>query len=197
MIPLLLITAALAAEPDWHRVSHSCCRVTVDSVDGASQFHGTGCLVRPNLVLTNHHVVKDRRGLVTLVFPDKTTAVGVVVKSDERWDLAAVRIDPLELKPLPLAARPPGHLSRVWAGGFGPINRNRWRVVGGPLIGYVSTSPSGDKDTLDVPGVTEQGSSGGPIVNEYGEIVGVLWGSSTTTVGTSVRLVRRFMEGLE
>jgi Do/DeqQ family serine protease len=54
---------------------------------------GSGVIVRPNgLIVTNHHVVKDA-GQITVVLADRREFPAKVVTSDERADLAILKID--------------------------------------------------------------------------------------------------------
>ena len=55
---------------------------------------GSGVVVRPDgLVITNHHVIKDASE-ITVVFADRREFDANLIGSDERTDLAVLRIDP-------------------------------------------------------------------------------------------------------
>lgn len=55
---------------------------------------GSGVVVRPEgLVVTNHHVIKDASE-ITVVFADRQEFDAKLIGSDERTDLAVLRIDP-------------------------------------------------------------------------------------------------------
>jgi len=53
---------------------------------------GTGFFVRPNLVLTNYHVVEDSK-FVEIKFHSGLEILGKVIDSDVRLDLALIRTD--------------------------------------------------------------------------------------------------------
>ena len=55
---------------------------------------GSGVIVRPDgLVVTNHHVIKDASS-ITVVLADRREFDAALVGTDERTDLAVLRIDP-------------------------------------------------------------------------------------------------------
>jgi len=83
---LLLATTSKGAEPPaW------CVQIDVKDTYGSS--HGSGSLVSPSLVLTNHHVVKERKSSAVKVwFPNGEVVDGKVIKVDQINDLAAIRV---------------------------------------------------------------------------------------------------------
>ncbi len=58
-----------------YRASHSVCRIEIGSAGGRRPSYGTGFLIAPNLLITNHHV-----------FPDKATAARSLAQFDYEFD---------------------------------------------------------------------------------------------------------------
>ncbi|MHC4370216.1 MAG: S1 family peptidase, partial [Planctomycetota bacterium] len=119
-IPLLILFLALfvtiahaATPPDF------CVRVFVADKDGSHSM-GSGTLLAPNLIVTNWHVVRDnRRGTaVKILFPDWSVSAGYVVLVDKAWDIAAISIPRVKVKPATLGD-PPKKGDRLTVHGYG------------------------------------------------------------------------------
>jgi hypothetical protein len=66
----------------------------------------------------------------------------------------------------------------LYAAGYGDPS-NRFQVIRGRFLRYATSGQgSGAWDWMAISGMARQGDSGGPIFNEAGELVGVLWGTS-------------------
>jgi S1-C subfamily serine protease len=137
---------------------------------------GSGFLVRGSRhVLTSNHVVEGAQR-VRVVFNGQEHEA-VVVKQDKRNDLALLSIPTLVASPdAGLAVDPsvpvrPGET--VWAIGF-PLGDLLGRD---PSIvsGLVSAAAGLGDDTTQfrIAGSFNPGNSGGPIVNQYGQVVGI------------------------
>ncbi|MDX2006461.1 MAG: trypsin-like peptidase domain-containing protein [Meiothermus sp.] len=139
------------------------------------QGQGSGLGLAPDgYLLTNAHVVGNQRKVgVHLLSGEKLE--GSVVGSDPPTDLAVVRLDGTRsLATLPLASKLPavGHL--VIAMG------NPLRLAGSVSLGVVSaldrtlpTQGSLLEGLLQTDAAVNPGNSGGPLVNAWGEVVGV------------------------
>jgi len=132
---------------------------------------GSGFFVEPGLVLTNAHVVKDVR-TVTVVIADGRRVEGrVAEKAAEDIDLALVRVPVTDVEPLPLDE---GKELRVgsWVGSVGHGRGGIWSFVTGMVSNIY---PSGAQRAIfqtQIP--LNPGSSGGPIVDRRGRVVGVV-----------------------
>ena len=147
---------------------------------------GTGFVVNPNgYLLTCNHVVAGA-GRVEVALGG-SAYVATVVAADPAHDLAVVAVQATGLPTLPLADS-----SRVEVG-------TDVRVIGFPLEhelgagvkvtrGVVSgIAPRGGVNVFQTDAAVNPGNSGGPVVNEAGEVVGVasakLFGELVTAVG--------------
>jgi S1-C subfamily serine protease len=146
-----------------------CVRVLVEDKNGRSS--GSGAYVESLrlaecLVVTCYHNIKDRKtDDVEILFPNWQLISGSVVKVDRRLDVAIIQLAQTPTcKPLPVSTDLTAKLT-IHGYGYGPYKQQtgslgtagKWRKV----IGAAARS----------------GDSGGPVINERGEFVGVLWGS--------------------
>jgi S1-C subfamily serine protease len=129
------------------------------------------------VVVTNAHVVST------------ATAVHVIDSSDERWpvvgyyedpiaDLAILEVPSLEVPPLAVAANAPDVADEVWVIGFPLL------LAGDPTItrGVVSSTRQFDNVShLQIDAAINRGNSGGPVLNESGELVAVATWKMTRT----------------
>ena len=146
---------------------------------------GTGFLVSSDgYIVTNNHVVEGRAGVslptVSVTLSDGEVVSGQVVGTDERADLALVKIEGGPYQPLVL-----GDLDEVEIGqdvvaigyaldlqqGEGPSftvtrgivsQKNRAISESAPILGAIQTDAA-----------INHGNSGGPLLNLQGEVIGV------------------------
>ncbi len=156
---------------------------------------GSGVLVDVNqtqaLVLTNWHVIRDCRSAVLVQFPDGFQSAGTVVRWDEAWDLAALVIWKPPTVPISLAANPPSIGDSLTIAGYG---RGPFRAETGQCTEYLSPGTGYPKEFVEIAATARQGDSGGPILNQRGELAGVLFGQSEgRTIGSCSTRVRTFL----
>ncbi len=169
-------------------------RVIAPERNGASL--GSGALVAVNhsrgLVLTNWHVVRDATGEMIVTFPDGFRSLATVLGTDRDWDLAALAIDrPPGVAPIPLAANAPRPGDVLWIAGYG---RGAYRASAGRCTQYVAPGRNLPFEMVELNTAARKGDSGGPILNERGELAGVLFGAGWgRTAGTYCGRVRWFL----
>ena len=166
-------------------------RVFVED-QGNEQSAGTGTLIRSDLILTNNHVVKNRVGVVRVLFPDWSVYKAKVVKTDPRWDLAALRIESVFLPPVKLGKNPKiGDL--IVVGGYGS---GWYETDSGKMLGFCSIVKNSPDDAIRIDAKVRSGDSGGPMLSN-GKLVGVIFGYSDSTYGIGIKRVRAFLEGVK
>jgi hypothetical protein len=167
-------------------------RIIVPEKDGVS--YGSGSLVDVRddygLVVTNWHVVRDASGAISVLFPDGFSSKADVVKVDKDWDLAALSIRKPAAAPLPLTATPPQPGQKLFIAGYGSGD---FRAAAGNCLGYGSPEQGLPQELVEVDAEARHGDSGGPILNERGEIAGVLFGTNGTTHGSYGGRVIQFL----
>lgn len=178
---IVLAVAALpaagdAGSPDIGAVADRA-RVSVveilGSVEGSDETsYGTGFVVRErNLVLTNAHVVRGVRRPLVRTRDGATFASVSVLDSDDRLDLAALRVTGLALDPLPVAALPvPGVGSDVVAVGH---PRGYEFTVSAGIVSATRTLKADGIEMIQTTAPISPGSSGGPLLDRQGRVVGV------------------------
>jgi S1-C subfamily serine protease len=160
--------------------------------DGGGMSMGTGTLVRPDLVVTNNHVVRDRGGVIRVLFPDWTVVTAKVVKTDKRWDLAALKIESVKITPMKFGKHPKVG-DTVTVGGYG----SGWfESNSGKVVDFYKPDAKSPGDIVNVGAQVRNGDSGGPIISN-GKLVGVLFGCNDGTYGTDVGQVKRFLGGVK
>lgn len=137
---------------------------------------GTGFIIRDDgLILTNAHVVAGADVInVQLTESTEKTYVAKVIGSDQRTDIALIKID--AEKKLPVAALGSSDETQVgeWVAAFGnPFGHGHSLTKGiisskGRQIGEINKIPLLQTDASINPG-----NSGGPLVNSKGFVIGV------------------------
>jgi putative serine protease PepD len=141
---------------------------------------GTGIVLNDEgLILTNDHVVEGAQSMtVTASGSTGTTRAATLVGEEANSDLALIHVDPsgLGLKPLQLASS-----SGVQVGDSVYAIGNPYGLTETLTRGIVSalqreiSAPDGAKITgaIQTDAALNPGNSGGPLLNEEGEVIGV------------------------
>jgi len=130
---------------------------------------GSAFLVAPRLLVTNAHVA-DAGSPVLAVGPVRIPLK--ILRTDEKNDLALLSVDvDLTSRPLPLASAEVSPGEQVFAIG-NPAGLEK-TISQGIVSGL---RKRGDRDLLQVTSPISHGSSGGPILNTKGEVIGVAVG---------------------
>ncbi len=128
--------------------------------------HGSGLIVGPRRVLTAHHVVQGD-GIDVRFFSGEANA-GSIIWSDAKRDLAMIDVAVPNGHPqVPISCNQPVAGEHVIAVGH-PI-QSQWVLTGGYLPG--GDLVAGRYVSLGFP--VGLGTSGGPVFNEAGEVVGM------------------------
>ncbi|WP_079480772.1 S1C family serine protease [Halobacillus salinus] len=139
----------------------------------AGRSKGTGFSISSEgTIITNHHVIEGEKR-IAVGFPDDGLYKAEVVEEYPEIDLAVLETDGEDLPHLPLAeqtnAEPGQHIFFIG---------NPLRFTGianqGNVIGYRQlTGWEGPVLMLDAP--IYKGNSGSPVINEQGEVIGVVY----------------------
>jgi S1-C subfamily serine protease len=177
---------------------------------------GTGIvLTGTGLILTNEHVIDGATSItVSLDGSSGHTAAARVVGADRSKDLALLRIDPAgaALHPLKLASSPSTEVGDPAYAIGNPFGLN-WTLTTGIVsaLNREIKAPDGTviPNVIQTDAALNPGNSGGPLLDAYGEVIGVnsqilSSGSSTGAQGgsegvgfaISATTIRGFLAGL-
>lgn len=140
--------------------------------------HGTGFLVSDNgAVVTNHHVIAGATQIAVRFTHDAGYRQARIIRQDPTYDLALLvttppaGIDPLELVDSRSAE------GQVWTLGHpqGQLEGPEPSVTAGVISkrGRLRGYAGGRVELLQTSAVTKPGSSGGPVVNQQGDVLAV------------------------
>ncbi len=160
--------------------------VRIVSDDGGnSRSKGSGCVVRWGkrlVVVTACHVVRSAKRV--FVRGKSKYHRCRVLGTDRTWDVAVLEPESGDdFDAADIAWAETGMLKtgdRVESCGFGPDER--LAVNSGRVLQFNRPQGAAAPDWLCMSGSARQGDSGGPVLNEQGELVGVVWGTSGRTV---------------
>lgn len=141
--------------------------------DGMNGYQGSGFFIDNNgLAVSNYHVFKGTgKGMeqIKLLGDDTTYQVSEVIASSEDEDFILFRVNCSNTNYLPIANAKPKIGEKVFA-------------IGSPR-GLENTFSSGevsqwrDTNLMQISALIDHGSSGGALINEYGEVVGITSGT--------------------
>lgn len=133
---------------------------------------GSGFVVSADgRIVTNLHVIRGAREATVVTSDGREFHDIELMASDEAHDLAVLRIGTHGLKPLPLgdsaAAKPGEHVVAIGH----PLGLGD--TVSDGLVSAVRELPSTKQTMLQISAPISPGSSGGPVFNDRGEVIGV------------------------
>jgi hypothetical protein len=174
--PLISRSAAqnLTARDIAQRTLPSVVALVIESTISGKISYGSGFFVTPDTIATNYHVVEGAVRGFALVNGSKTQyAIDGFVGLDPEHDLALVKLKGITGKALPLGNS--GQLSvgdEIFAVG------NPEGLEGTFSQGIVSSVRQSEGERLiQITAAISHGSSGGPVVNNQGRVIGVAFGS--------------------
>jgi putative serine protease PepD len=171
-------STALTATQIYQRDSSGV--VAIRAVTAEGEDSGTGIVLNnQGLILTNNHVVAGASSIVAGPGTSSSvTRAATLVGEEANQDLALIRIDPsgLNLKPLSLVSSSSVQVGdSVYAIGnpYGLDETLTRGIVS--ALGREISAPDGSKITgaIQTDAALNPGNSGGPLLNEQGEVIGV------------------------
>ncbi len=170
------------ASPNFKEIEKSIVRIVTQTPLGLNT--GTGFSVnKSGHVITNAHVVSSSSRIVILPMNSTVPHEGKVIAISEELDLAVLHASTLNLSPLTLSLVELQKGQKIWAIGY-PGGADREHIADDPTVqdGVIGRTFRG---TWDGRQFTEQltivqhnapmnpGNSGGPLLDDCGQIVGV------------------------
>lgn len=138
--------------------------------NGALLSRGSGFFVRSNLIATNYHVIEGAaRGTAKLVDRYKTYTIEGITATDKTNDLVLLKVSVYGINPLPL-----GDSNTVRIGEKIYVAGNPLGLEGTVSDGIISSRRDRyTKERLQMTAPISPGSSGGPVLNRKGKVIGV------------------------
>lgn len=143
--------------------------VCIDSHVSNGVSCGTGCIIdKRGIILTSAHVLEDGNNVVVTMSNGQDYIARVMTKLGEKKDIALLKIDvPIELKTVKM-----GNSEKIKVG-------QKVLAIGNPF-GFNGTLTQGIisridyvKNRIQTDAAINPGSSGGPLLNKNGEIIGI------------------------
>ena len=156
---------------------------------------GSGFFVKPNLIATNYHVIEGAaKGTAKLVGKYITYNIEGVTATDKTNDLALLKVTAYGVKPLSL-----GDSDAVRIGATVYVAGNPKGLEGTFSDGIISSRRDTlTKERLQMTAPISPGSSGGPVLNRKGEVIGVsfmtLQGGQNLNFAIPSKYLKKLME---
>lgn len=160
------------------RASQSVARVSGVAIQCGTGITGSGFVISDNRIVTNAHVVA---GVVSPVveLPGRMPLTGRVVYFDPIDDLAVLAVSGLDATALPLGETlAVGDIAAVQGYPLGgPLRTDPASIdsVGVIPIDAIDGSGANDRESYTLAGRVQSGNSGGPLVSQSGEVIGVVF----------------------
>jgi S1-C subfamily serine protease len=144
---------------------------------------GSGIIVKPGFILTNHHVVKNAERLRVTFASGASCGVDLdVVASDPLTDLAVIRLG----DNLPAGVREDANVTSVWSDSDKDVQVGDWSLAVGSPLGLRQTVTQGVisakgrllamldmVELLQTDAAINPGNSGGPLFDQHGRVAGI------------------------
>lgn len=156
---------------------------------------GSGFFVRPDVIATNFHVVSGgSSATVKQVGNPKIYQIEGIVGIDKVNDLALLKVKGLSGRPLPLA-----DISRIEIGQDVYVLGNPQGLEGTISNGILSATglrQIGQENLLQITAPISGGSSGGPVMNSRGEVIGITVSSARNGQNLNFAVPASFLSNL-
>ena len=169
------VTTPLTPEQIAKRALASTVLIVMEDANGKPLSSGSGFFIGRGLIATNFHVVeKGTRGTFKQVGKDKWYNIKNAIKVDKQRDLVILNVSDIGAPALPL-----GNSNKVRIG-------QSVYAVGNPIgfleetfaPGFISSIRGKDPNRhIQITAPISQGSSGGPLLNDKGQVIGIVVGA--------------------
>lgn len=190
---------ALSSDPLVNDLRKSVARISVENRPGSSEgsLQGSGFnLAASGLIITNRHIVEDA-AVILVSFPDKGTFTAREWSVSDQSDLAYIILDGDNLPALELSLDPLQPGAEILVIG-NPLQFARV-ANRGKLAGYIDSGAT--YPNLVIEAMVYPGSSGSPVFNLSGYVVGVVFAvlrntepSETLGLAVSSAELMRFLQ---
>ncbi|MCU0441805.1 MAG: trypsin-like peptidase domain-containing protein [Bacteroidia bacterium] len=146
---------------------------SVVTIDGAENSFGSGFLINDSgYILTNYHVIEDANEIKVRVGKDTTSFIAELVRYDIFNDLALIQIPKYNTPYLQLSNESNYEVGESVVAIGTPASKDLGQTVSKGIISGVRKIELRELIQTDVS--INPGNSGGPLLNEQGEVVGIV-----------------------
>ena len=149
---------------------------------------GSGFLIsKDGFIVTNHHVIEGASN-VKVTLHDGTEYTAAIVGSDEDYDVAVIKIDGGEFTPAVIGDSSNLQIGDTIAAIGNPLGELTFSMSQG-IVSCVDRAINVDGtpfNMIQVDCSINPGNSGGPLVNTYGEVVGIVSAKYMSYANSSV-----------
>ncbi len=158
--------------------------------------HGSGFVISEDgLILTNQHVVGDNKR-VGIILSNGIEIEGIVLARNEARDVALIKI-PLRVPSyLPVRTERPARLDKIFVIGTPILEGLRSTVTSG-VVSAIRIEPISGLSFIQSDAAISPGNSGGPLLDENGNVIGISVGSFVGEGSQGLNLFIPIDEALE
>ena len=168
--------------------------LTMKDANGDLLGYGSGFFVQPNQIATNFHVIDGAsQGTAKRVGQETEYTIEGVTTLDENHDLAILQVSNSGVQPLPL-----GDSDTVEIGDTVYVAGNPKGFLEGTFSDGIISAIRGDSTSkrLQMTAPVSSGSSGGPVLNSTGEVIGVSFATFRDGQNLNFAIPSNYLKGL-
>lgn len=179
----LLSNLIINKDVDLNNVQESLVYIEAISSDSVSK--GSGFVYKnkdnKNYIITSYHVIDDYEEI--LVYTDQKSTIATVLNYDEYTDIAVITIDDeLGLEEIKLGDSSKINVGdQIYVAGT-PLNSNYISTITSGIISYIdreisvtTTVGNSSINAIQVDAAINPGNSGGPLLNNNGQVIGLVF----------------------
>jgi hypothetical protein len=174
---------------DINKVESAVVLVQIYDFQGNKIGHGSGFIIdSKGTVVTNYHVVENAYSVKIISETKQAYDMLKILKGDKKKDLAILSIrnpSNVSFPYLKISGKIPNKGIDCWAIGT-PVNEKYMNTVSKGLISNIYKS--GENTLLQTNAEISHGSSGGPLINNSGEVVGITTGGDPSEDGSRANI---------
>ena len=168
--------------------------LVMEDANGELLGYGSGFFVQPNQIATNFHVIDGAaRGTAKRVGQETEYTIEGVTALNENHDLAILQVSASGIQPLPLADS-----DTVEIGDTVYVAGNPKGFFEGTFSDGIISAVRGDSTSkrLQMTAPVSSGSSGGPVLNGRGEVIGVSFATFRDGQNLNFAMPSNYLNGL-
>ncbi len=162
----------LSPQENYMRSSKGIVYITIEDTSGVVYFGSGSIITSDGVIMTNYHVIEGATKVIVTTSAGQHYPATKVLATDELLDVAFIKIDGEGLTPLPIGDSETvqvGDTTLVIGHAEGFINT----LSLGNVSGFRTYQSVGTRPQIQITNPISSGNSGGAVLNEYGEIIGI------------------------